>query len=44
MPLMLAKTKSNNIKEFSGGGSSLKTAKYQKKICNNKDIFLNNSI
>ena len=39
MPLMLAKTKSNNIKEFSGGGSSLKTAKYQKKFAIIKIYF-----
>ena len=41
---MLANTKLKIIKEFSGGGSNLKTAKYQKKICNNNEIFLNNSM
>ena len=41
---MLANTKLKIIKEFSGGGSNLKTAKYQKKICNNKEIFLNRMV
>ena len=42
--MILANTKLKRISELSDDGNNRKTAKYQKKICNNKGMFLKISI
>ena len=43
-PLIVIKDEFNNIGASSSIGKALNAAKYQKKICNNKGIFLKNSM